>query len=160
MTYGIQTKVNKEINLKNLKNYILKKNADKVNMKLKEFDNLKRLVHNFLKKNYKYISFVFGGFADIHDESLKFNIPLLNHDENCRICKKKTKKKKKYSFISKLFGKNKKDKNKNKSENSRLATESSLVTNNSSNKNLKKSESVRNDKLTDISKFFFSACFI
>lgn len=140
MIYGIQTKVTKEINLKNLKKLISKKNPDKVNMKLKEYDNLKKLVHNFLKKNYKYISFVFGGFLDIHDESLKFNIPLLNHDENCRICKKKNKKKKKYGFISKLFGKSKKDNNSNKNGNGVLNTESSLVSNSSLNNNLKNND--------------------
>lgn len=129
MIYGIQTKTSKEINLKNLKKLISKKNPDKVNMKLKEYDNLKKLIHNFLKKNYKYISFVFGGFADIHDESIKFNIPLLNHDDNCRICKKKDKKKKRYGFISKLFGKSKKDKNVNKLVTGE-SSENSLIRNN------------------------------
>lgn len=135
MIYGIQTKVTKEINLKSLKSMLSKKNANKINMKLKEYDNLKKLIHNFLKKNYKFISFVFGGFAEIHDESLKYNIPLLNHDENCSICKKKNKKTKKYGFLSKLFGKPKKEKNSNRYRDSFIGEESNN-SNNESNRNL------------------------
>lgn len=106
MIYGLQTKISKEINLKNFNNMLSKeKNPIKINLRLKEYDNFKKLIHNFLKKNYKYVSFVFGGFYEIHEESLNQNIPLLNHDGTCFICKKKSKKKKKFNFFSKIFKK-------------------------------------------------------
>jgi hypothetical protein len=107
MLYGLQTKVTKEIDLKNLNLMLSKeKNPIKINIKLKEYDNFKKLIHNFLKKNFKYVSFVFGGFYDIHEESLFQNIPLLNHDITCYICKKKSKKKKKkLNFFSQIFKK-------------------------------------------------------
>jgi len=149
MIYGIQTKITKEINLRNLKNMLSKNNARKVNIKFKEYDNLKNLIHNFLKKNYKFVSFVFGGFENIHDESLKYNIPLLNHDENCSICKKKNKKKQKYGFLSKLFGKSKKDKNISKQntniiENQKYNKDNTYKTSNNNN-NITKSGSSSND---------------
>jgi hypothetical protein len=107
MLYGLQTKITKEIDLKNLNSMLSKeKNPIKINIKLKEYDNFKKLIHNFLKKNFKYVSFVFGGFYEIHEESLFQNIPLLNHDNSCYICKKKyKKKKKKINFFSQIFKK-------------------------------------------------------
>lgn len=140
MIYGIQTKITKEINLKKLTKIITKKNANKVNSRLKEYDNIKKLIHNFLKKNYKFVSFVHGGFKDIHDESLNFNIPLLNHDESCSICMKKNKKnKQKSGFLFKLFGKSKKDKNKPQKKpglniNSNSNTQTGNVSTSSNNK--------------------------
>jgi len=149
MIYGIQTKITKEINLKNLKNMITKKNAKKVNVKLKEYDNLKKLVNSFLKKNYKFISFVYGGFADIHNESIKHNIPLLNHDENCIICRKKNKKTKKFSFLSKLFGTKKKEKNDYKYRDSYIREENNKISNNNI-KNLRNIDNKANYNVKNI----------
>jgi hypothetical protein len=108
MTGGLQTKVNKEMNV-NLINKILKNDKSKlVQIKIKEYDTMKRLINQFLMKNYPYVSFAYGGFKEIHEMSLKFNIPLLNHDDNCYLCEKNSKKSIKKGFFSKLFTTDKK----------------------------------------------------
>lgn len=108
-----KTNIQKTIDPQKLKEIISSKgNAQKVNIKLKEYDMLIKLIKNFIEKGFKFVSFVFGGFKNIHDESLIFNIPLINHDETCFICRKKSQKSQKYGFMTKLFSKPKKDKNK------------------------------------------------
>jgi hypothetical protein len=102
--YGLQTRISKEINLKIVKTILKKdKKSKKLTIRLKEYDNIKKLIIQLLKKNYCYISFAYGGFKEIHEQSLKFNIPLLNHDESCQICKKNRKKTQKIGFFTKLF---------------------------------------------------------
>lgn len=77
----VQTKVNKEINKTKAENISLKEKY-----KLKEYDNLKKLLVALLKFNFPYVSFVYGGFQAVHDLSIKYEISLLNHDPNCEIC--------------------------------------------------------------------------
>lgn len=108
MIYGLQTRVSKEINIKILKSHVKKDKSKKVAIRIKELDNLKKLIRSLMKKNYKYISYVHGGFKEIHDQSIKYNIPLLNHDESCHMCKKNQKKNHKVGFFSKLFKNDKK----------------------------------------------------
>lgn len=103
MMYGLQTRVYKEINSKLVKQQIKKDKSKRLQIKIKEFDNLKKIINSFMSKNYPYISYVHGGFKEIHEQSLKYNIPLLNHDDSCYICKKNKKKNHKKGFFSKLF---------------------------------------------------------
>jgi hypothetical protein len=102
MLYGLQTRISKEINPKVVKNSMKKDKSKRLPLKIREYDNLKKLINNFMKKNFSYISYVHGGFKEIHDQSLKFEIPLLNHDDSCYICRKNKKKDKK-GFFNKLF---------------------------------------------------------
>lgn len=111
MMYGLQTRVSKEINQNVLNQHIKKDKSKRLQIKMKEFDNLKKLINSFMSKNYPYVSYVYGGFKDIHEESFANNIPLLNHDENCYICKKNRKKSVKKGFFSKIFKSNKSNKN-------------------------------------------------
>jgi hypothetical protein len=118
MMYGLQTRIYKEINSKLVKQQIKKDKSKRLQIKIKEFDNLKKIINSFMSKNYPYISYVYGGFREIHEQSLKYNIPLLNHDESCYICKKNRKKNHRKGFFSKLFknektGKNEKIKKEN-----------------------------------------------
>lgn len=103
MMYGLQTRVYKEINSKLVKQQVKKDKSKRLQIKIKEFDNLKKIINSFMSKNYPYISYVHGGFKEIHEQSLKYNIPLLNHDDSCYICKKNRKKNHKKGFFSKLF---------------------------------------------------------
>jgi len=89
MMYGVQTKSYKEIDLKKLNSFLSKNKSKFIKPRLREYDNFRKLIYNFMRKKYKYVSYVFGGFEKIHEESIKYNIPLLNHDENCFLCKKK-----------------------------------------------------------------------
>jgi len=80
-----------------------------------------------MKKKYKYVSYVFGGFEKIHEESIRYHIPLLDHDENCFLCKKKNPKisellkdkevKKSNTAINFFFGRKESDGDKNKNKN-------------------------------------------
>ena len=77
------TKVDKEIKVNKVE-----KMSTKQKLKLQEYDNLKRLLENLLKANYPYVSFVYGGFKSVHENSFKYNISLLNHDPKCQLCRK------------------------------------------------------------------------
>ena len=79
-----QIKVEKELN-----EDLIRKMTIRKKFKLKEYDNLKKLLVTLLNANYPYISFCYGGFAAIHELISKFDISLLNHDTNCNLCKKK-----------------------------------------------------------------------
>ena len=110
MMYGLQTRVSKEINHKIVKQ-LMKKKSTHFSSKIKEFDNLKKILANFIKKNYSYVSYVLGGFKEIHDQSIKLDIPLLNHDDSCYLCAKINKKTQKFGFFSKFFKKTKTEDN-------------------------------------------------
>lgn len=55
--------------------------------KLKEYDLFKKITKQFIKKNFPYVSFIFGGFKEIHN----LKVPLVSHNSNCSICKKVSK---------------------------------------------------------------------
>ena len=82
--YYEQIKVEKELN-----EDLIRKMTIRKKFKLKEYDNLKKLLITLLNANYPYISFCYGGFAAIHELISKFDISLLNHDTNCNLCQKK-----------------------------------------------------------------------
>ncbi len=82
--YYKQIKVEKELN-----EDLIRKMTIRKKFKLKEYDNLKKLLIALLNVNYPYISFCYGGFAAIHELISKFDISLLNHDTNCNLCQKK-----------------------------------------------------------------------
>lgn len=97
-----------------------------------------------MKKKYKYVSYVYGGFDKIHDESIKYKIPLLNHDENCFLCKKKNKKNSENYFFS-----NKSTIGKNDEVNKKINNKkdegffSKFFRKNSENDNIKKNNSMK-----------------
>ena len=106
-----------------------RKNSQNEKNDIKDDCLLKSLILNLIENNYKYVSYVYGGFEDIHNEIL-YNkkkaysqIKLLNHIvEKCDLCKKNDKvsgNSKKSGDIStkkfSLFFKNS-IKNKNKNE--------------------------------------------
>ena len=84
--YKLPLKTDKEIN-KDLVN----KMPSKDKFKLKEYDNMKKLLIALLENDFPYISFIYGGFEAVHEEVSHYNadIYLLNHDKNCEICKLK-----------------------------------------------------------------------
>jgi len=91
MRLGImdQTKVQKEINLEEVKNL-----TDNEKYNIKEYDNLRKTLNSMQKENFPYISFVLGGWKEIHEECYLQGIELVNHDKKkCLLCLEKTKKK-------------------------------------------------------------------
>ena len=103
MIYGLieQKKVDKQLDLKagNL--------SKKEIYKLKEYDNLKKTLNSMQNQNYPYISFIYGGYYKIHEESVNMDLELPSHDiETCIICNeiknfKENKKEKKEKDIEK-----------------------------------------------------------
>jgi hypothetical protein len=155
--------------MKNLKAYVTKNKSKYVETKLKEYDNFKKLITNFIKKKYKYISYVHGGFEKIHEESLKFKIPLLNHDDNCYLCKKKIKRKndsfsngilKKKSVQNFFnFGKNSKKIENSPNKKSEKSDKNEKKNNEINNKNKDNNNNNNNNENKDIKKGFFSNLF-
>lgn len=91
MIYGLmeQKKYDKELDLK----------AEKLSRReiyeLKEYDNLRNTLKSMQSKNYPYISFAYGGFEKLHEESLKLKIDLISHNkEKCFLCNANKKQKK------------------------------------------------------------------
>ena len=106
MIYGLMEpkKVDKQLDLKagNLSSQEI--------YKLKEYDNLRETLKSMQKQNYPYVSFVYGGFYKIHEESIKLDIELPSHDpENCSLC-----------FESKERNKSKNQKNEEEKEKNKL----------------------------------------
>jgi hypothetical protein len=52
--------------------------------KLNQYDLFKKITKQFIRKNFPYVSFIFGGFKDVHN----LKIPLLSHNSNCHLCKR------------------------------------------------------------------------
>ena len=75
-------KVNEKFKDKNEKEYIL----------LKEFDNFKKLIEEMNREGYKYVSYVYGGYKQIHLYAMKYNIDLLEHGKDCILCKEEKQK--------------------------------------------------------------------
>ena len=84
--FGLITKVNKELNV-DIVNSQIKKDK-KLVMRIKEFDNLKKAISLMLNEKYKYISYIYGGFYEIHSFSMKYNVNLLGHGSECYLCAK------------------------------------------------------------------------
>ena len=106
--FGLQTRVSKILDQERVK-YLDKGNSSKNNIekknKLLEYDYIKNIIKNFVNKNIPYVSYINGGFKEIHDYSIKTNIPIKNHEENlCHICADKKKKLyKNKGLFSRLF---------------------------------------------------------
>ena len=86
MMFGLmeQQKVDKELDFD-----IAKKNLSlKKIFKLKEYDNMRKTLKNMIKHNFPYVGYVYGGFTLVHEESKKFDVELINHNEEiCLYCK-------------------------------------------------------------------------
>ena len=64
----------------------LNKNTKKSAL-LKEFDNFKKLIKGLDNEKFKYVSYAYGGYKNIHFMAKKYNIELLEHKKNCILCK-------------------------------------------------------------------------
>ena len=83
MIYGLmeQKKIDKELDL-NAGNL-----SKKEIYKLKEYDNLRKTLKSMQNQNYPYISFVYGGYYKMDEESVNMDLELPTHDiETCEIC--------------------------------------------------------------------------
>ena len=66
---------------------------DKINVS--EYDSFRQVSKHLIKQNYKYVSFCYGGFMALHEQTMKFNTPLEHHKKSkCSYCNKHEHKKK------------------------------------------------------------------
>jgi len=90
MLFGIikQHKIDKELDIDNAKKQLSLKQT----YKLKEYDNMRKTLNSMIKHNFPYIGYVYGGFKEVHRQSKKFKVELLNHNkETCLLCNEKSK---------------------------------------------------------------------
>ena len=75
--------------------------------KLKEYDNFRKILNSMRDKNFPYVSYLKGGFESLHQESLNYNIDLVEHDSSiCKLCTRKKKKHKSSKINKKYLDKN------------------------------------------------------
>ena len=58
---------------------------------------MRKTLKSMTKSNFPYVGYVYGGFNSVHEESKKYDIELINHNEEmCLLCNqdKKTENKK------------------------------------------------------------------
>ena len=83
MIYGLmeQKKIDKELDL-NAGNLTAKEIY-----KLKEYDNLRKTLKSMQNHNYPYISYIYGGYNKMHEESVNMDLEINSHNfETCIIC--------------------------------------------------------------------------
>ena len=86
--FGINYKRKRELNEKKVNEKIKNHNCKEYRL-LKEYDNFKKIIEIMNKKGFKYVSYVYGGYKQIHFYAMKYKIDLLEHGENCFLCKEK-----------------------------------------------------------------------
>ena len=88
MMFGLiqQRKIDKTLNLENAQKNLTWKEI----YKLKEYDNFRNVLKTMQKGNFPYVGYVYGGFNEVHDLSIKNDYEILFHNEdNCILCQQK-----------------------------------------------------------------------
>ena len=86
---GIFYKIIKEINIE--KTEELKNKSKKIYNLLMEYNNFKKLVEEMNSEGFNNVSFVLGGYNDVHSFAMKYNIELLEHQKKCILCENRKK---------------------------------------------------------------------
>ncbi|MCQ2820432.1 MAG: TBC domain-containing protein [archaeon] len=86
---GMITKSNKELSLQKV-NSELEDDLESgvMKMQLKEFDNFKKAIMFMVKEKFPYVSYIYGGFHEVHTFAMKYKMDLLGHKKECYICAK------------------------------------------------------------------------
>ena len=100
---GLTIKRLKELDKEKVEEYFDLNENKKEYYLWKEFDNFKKLIEEMNLQNFKYVSFSFGGYNDIHSFAMEHKIDLLEHGKECILCKVKENMKKKKSFSDVLM---------------------------------------------------------
>ena len=101
---GLTIKRLKELDKEKVEEYFDLNENKKEYYLWKEFDNFKKLIEEMNLQNFKYVSYSYGGYNDIHSFAMENKIDLLGHGKDCVLCKKKEEEKmKKANSFSKLF---------------------------------------------------------
>lgn len=98
---GVKIKQFKELDIKKVEeNFELNK---KEYFLLKEFDNFKKLVEEMNLQKFKYVSYSYEGYKEIHSFAIEHKIDLLEHGKECFLCKELKEKNRKFSDIYSVF---------------------------------------------------------
>ena len=85
MMFGLikQRKIDKTLNLEDAQKNLTWKEI----YKLKEYDNFRNILRTMQKENFPYVGYVYDGFNEVHDMSIRHGYELLFHNENnCILC--------------------------------------------------------------------------
>ena len=87
---GVYYKKKRELDITKVNNKFKNKNKNtKEYILLKEYDNFKKLIEEMNIDGFKNVSYVYGGYKEIHDCAMKYKIDLLEHGKKCFLCKEK-----------------------------------------------------------------------
>ena len=104
---GLSIKRPKELDEQKVEEYFELNENKKEYYLFKEFDNFKKLIEEMNLQNFKYVSYSYGGYKDIHAFAMEHKIDLLAHGKKCILCKIEEEEKKKktisLSNLSNLF---------------------------------------------------------
>ena len=104
MLCGYINKLQKELNEKEVKDFVKKDKTHRKRMQLKEYENIKQIISALLENEFSYVSYVLGGFKTFHEIALKYKLPLINHnEEKCNFCLSDKTKNETIDCYSKLF---------------------------------------------------------
>ena len=93
--YGLGWNKEKELN-HNALNTFLNNNENKKSL-IKEYNNFRNIINKLIKEGFKYVSYIYGGYKDIHYLSQILNISIPLHKvERCYFCNENNEEKKKY----------------------------------------------------------------
>ena len=95
---GVFYKGHKELNVKKVDEKFKKQKNNKEYILLKEYDYFKKLIEGMNKEGFKYVSYTYGGYKEIHSFAIKYKIDLLDHGSECFLCKEERKSNKFFFF--------------------------------------------------------------
>ena len=82
MMYSEQYRINRKLTITKLK----EEDKDLL-LKVKEYDLCKQLIRCFIDKQFARISFVHGGYKNVHKLCIDYSISILNHEaDDCKLC--------------------------------------------------------------------------
>jgi predicted DNA-binding ribbon-helix-helix protein len=82
---GLAWNKEKELDNKSVKEYLKKHKEEKKS--IEEYEIYRNIINKLTYEGCKYVSFVYGGYKEIHNLSLILNIPLTSHNkEKCFFC--------------------------------------------------------------------------
>ena len=97
---GVALKCLRELDMNKVKDIFELTKDKKEYYLLKEYDNYKKLIEKMDEEQFKFVSYVYGGYKEIHKFAMEYNIDLLEHGKDCYLCKEEKEKQNSYlSFL-------------------------------------------------------------
>ena len=98
---GVDIKRNRELDLNKVKEVFEESENKKDYYLLREYDFFKKLIEEMNSQQFKYVSYVYGGYKKIHSFAMNYKIDLLEHGKKCFLCQEEEEEKiEKFGFLS------------------------------------------------------------